>query len=78
MQSQKEARSVFFKTKELIKAPQFKHLALGLDKTQVQIAEYKRLRGELDRRLRNGERNLKIKVFKEIPKIINIPGSSKN
>nr|CAI5852005.1 unnamed protein product [Callosobruchus analis] len=60
MKSQTEVRNVFFKAKELKKAPKYEHLALGLDKTPAQLAAFKNLKKELETRIQSGEDNLKI------------------
>lgn len=70
--SSQEVRNLFFKAKELIKNEQFKHIALGFDKTPRQIEEYRALRREMQTRIDSGENNLKIKFFRDIPKIIKI------
>lgn len=70
LNSEQEVRSMFFKAKELIKNPTYKNYALGFDKTKQQIEEYKNIKAELERRLAKGEQNLKIKYFRNVPKII--------
>lgn len=78
LRSHIEVRNLFFKAKELVKVPKYKHLALGFDKTARQIAEYKSLKNEMQERIKNGENNLRIKYFHDVPKIIKISTESKN
>lgn len=72
LSTQKDVKSVFFRAKELRKIPRYQHLALGFDKTQEQIKEYKDLRKTMLERIQNGEENLRIKYFKDKPKIIKV------
>lgn len=78
LNSSKDARAVFFKAKEISKNPTYKHVAIGLDKTPREIAEYKALRAQLTERLNNGEQNLRIKYFRDVPKIIKVCVPEKN
>ncbi|KAG5861288.1 hypothetical protein JTB14_003157 [Gonioctena quinquepunctata] len=56
----------------------YKTLAIGFDKTAMQIEEYKVLKVEMMQRIQKGEKNLRIKYFKNIPKVIKVPQSKKN
>lgn len=78
LHSHSEVRNVFFRAKDLVKIPEYRHLALGFDKTARQIAEYKSLKDEMQKRMDNGEKNLRIKYFRDIPRIIKISDEPKN
>lgn len=72
MSSPQEVRNIFFKAKTIIKNKKFERLALGMDKTPQELAEYKALRAEMNERMKKGEKNLKIKYFRDVPKIIKV------
>lgn len=78
LNSSKEVRSLFFKAKELKKNTKFSDYALGFDKTRREIEEYKALRQQMQERITSGEENLRIKYFRDVPKIIKIASISKN
>lgn len=78
LSSQREVRTIFFKAKELIQIPKYSHLALGLDKTANQLAEYRSLKNEMLKRIQNGETNIRIKYFRDVPKIIKVSNGTKN
>nr|CAI5834913.1 unnamed protein product [Callosobruchus analis] len=78
MNSHSDVRATFSKIKELKSNPNYKDIALGFDKTQTQLNEYRNLKQELNRRLAQGEMNLKIRYYNDIPKIVAIPNLPKN
>lgn len=74
--SSRDARNIFFKAKEIVKQEKYKHIAVGFDKTKREIEEYRALRGEMQTRVENGETNLRIKYFRNMPKIIKISSTT--
>lgn len=78
MSTSQEVRNVFFKARTIIKNKKFQHLAIGLDKSSQELAEYRALRDELNGRMEKGEKNLKIKYIHDVPKIIQITMAEKN
>lgn len=49
----------------------YKHIYLATDQTPRQIQYYKKIKMELNRRIEDGEENIKIKHVNGVPKIIN-------
>lgn len=55
-----------------IKNGRFKHVSLSFDRTVRQISHYKKVKEELQQRISDGERGLKIKHFDGVPRIVSI------
>lgn len=58
------------KFKKLKSSGKFKQLSLSPDRTPQQVSVYKSVKMELERRLSDGETNLRIKYFNGLPTII--------
>nr|CAI5856162.1 unnamed protein product [Callosobruchus analis] len=48
----------------------FSHIRISVDRTPKQIEFYKKIKTELNRRLANGEANLRIKHIRGVPRIV--------
>ena len=70
LDSRNDVVSIVRHAKELKKHGSYRNISLSFDKTPQQVAEYKALRATLDKRLQNGEPNLKIKYINGFPKIV--------
>lgn len=60
---------IIHKTKNLMDAPNLKHIRISLDRTKRQVEFYKSVKAELEARVAAGESNLKIKHINGVPQI---------
>lgn len=72
LQSEALVHSIIKKATKIKKVQKFAGLSISFDRTAQQQISYRRLREELDARISAGEKNLKIRYVREVPRIVSL------
>lgn len=70
LRSEDDVRTVIRNANKLRETPRFSRIYVSYDKTARQIELYKDVKRQLDERVAGGEKNIRIKYMRGIPKIV--------
>ena len=72
LQSEEEVRKILSHARNAKSKNRFRDFIVSSDKTPRQQSQYQDLKRQLSERLKNGEKNLKIRYVSGVPKIVNL------